>query len=210
MEAYHKIAAIVLAAGYSSRMGELKPLLSLGDKTVLEKVIDAFRKAGIDDVRVVVGYEAQRLIPLLEKRKVQIIQNIEFEKGMFSSVQAGIKSLQVGNTEGFFIMPADYPLIKPDTLKKLVEAYQTTRSKIIYPRYASAKGHPPILSIELIEEILHFQQPGGLRKILERYQSESEYLEVTDRFILMDMDTIKDYERMVNANIEDQQFAKDE
>ncbi|MDF2840738.1 MAG: mobA 1, partial [Clostridia bacterium] len=94
MEAYQKIAAIVLAAGYSSRMGELKPLLPLGDKTVIEKVIDAFRKAGIDDVRVVVGYEAQRLMPLLEKRKVQIIQNIEFEKGMFSSVQAGIKSLQ--------------------------------------------------------------------------------------------------------------------
>jgi molybdenum cofactor cytidylyltransferase len=209
MKESKKIVAIILAAGYSSRMGELKPLLPIGNKTVIENVIHAFKKAGIEDIRVVLGYQAHRIIPLLEKIKVRVLHNSEFEKGMFSSVQTGVRSMQHDSIDGFFLIPADYPLIKSESIKKLAEVFLTSKSKLIYPCYHKAKGHPPIISGKLIDEILGFDEPGGLRKLLERYQEDSKDLDLEDRYILMDMDTISDYERIIKA-ANDEQLQREE
>ena len=102
------VSAIVLAAGYSSRMGKFKPLLPLGNKTIIERVVDLFLESGINDIRVVVGYRGGELLPLLKKMGVSCITNEDFEQGMFSSVKAGVKSLDQ-DLRAFFLLPADIP-----------------------------------------------------------------------------------------------------
>ena len=88
-----KLAALILAAGYSSRMGRSKPLLPFGGQTALARVIGSFRQAGIDRIAVVTGHQAEQLEPLLRELGVGAIANPNYERGMYSSVQAGIASL---------------------------------------------------------------------------------------------------------------------
>jgi len=113
-----RATAIVLAAGYSSRMGKFKPLLPLGETTVLGRVITLFRDAGFSDIRIVVGYRSEELLPLLGKMGVPYIVNQNFHAGMFSSVVAGVKGLEK-STDAFFILPVDIPLIRPWTARLL-------------------------------------------------------------------------------------------
>jgi len=87
------IAALVLAAGYSSRMGDFKPLLPLGETSVLASTIKTFSVPGISQILAVVGHRAEDLRPMLKDLKVQVIYNPGYAKGMFSSVQAGVNSL---------------------------------------------------------------------------------------------------------------------
>lgn len=193
MREQKKIAAVILAAGYSSRMGELKPLLPMGEGTVIEAVLQTFFRAGICDVRVVVGHGADRLLPVLEKLPVKIVHNPCYEKGMFSSVQAGGKDLEESGAEAFFLLPADYPLIAEGTLMGLMELYDRNPVMVIYPCYEGQRGHPPLLSCRVIREILDYGGQGGLRELLGKYEEEALELPVEDEGILLDMDTWEDY-----------------
>ncbi len=193
MEESIKTAAVVLAAGYSSRMGSLKPLLPMGDRTVIETVIGTFQQAGIYDIYIVVGHEHEKILPVLEGQNIAVVYNREYKKGMFTSVQAGIRCLQSHETEAFFLLPADYALIQVETLRKLAAAYRENDAMVVYPCHRGQRGHPPLLSTVLISEIMDYHGQGGLRKLLDRHESEALDLAVEDEGILLDMDTREDY-----------------
>jgi molybdenum cofactor cytidylyltransferase len=95
------IGTVILAAGYGSRMGTLKPLLPLGQSTVIEEAITRFRQAGIGQLRVVVRYQAELITPLLDRLGVAWVLNEQYERGMLSSVLTGLQSLE-SNVEAFF------------------------------------------------------------------------------------------------------------
>jgi len=108
----HKsFAAIVLSAGFSSRMGAFKPLLRLGDETALEKAVNLFRHAEVEHLQVVVGHQAELLNPLVERLGVSCTVNPSYRDGMFSSVQSAMRKLPEG-TDGFFLLPVDTPLVR--------------------------------------------------------------------------------------------------
>ncbi|AET66942.1 uncharacterized MobA-like protein [Desulfosporosinus orientis DSM 765] len=189
------ITAIIVAAGYSFRMKQFKPLLSLGERTVLERAVESFLKSGIRDIRVVVGHRADELYPILERLGVQTIVNPNFAEGMFSSVTAGIKSLSPG-TQGFFLLPVDNPIVKKDTIKKLQNAFFATEFGIIYPTYQGTRGHPPLISCRYLSNVMAWEGPGGMRALLDHYEQDALEIEVEDPGILLDMDTPEDYQQM--------------
>ncbi|SDH36428.1 DVU_1551 family NTP transferase [Desulfosporosinus hippei] len=191
------LTAIIVAAGYSFRMKHFKPLLSLGEGTVLEKAVESFLKGGIRDIRVVVGHRANEMYPILEKLEVQTIVNPNFSEGMFSSVTAGVKSLSP-EVQGFFLLPVDNPIIRPDSIKKLQSTFLTTRFGIIYPTYQGTRGHPPLISCRYGKEVMSWDKPGGMKAFLEQYEQDALEVEVEDPGILLDMDTPEDYLEMLN------------
>ena len=193
-----KIAGLVLAAGYSSRMGDFKPLLPFGDSTVVERAASTFIKAGVYDVSVVVGWRANDLIPLLDRLGVQAILNPQYGSGMYSSVIAGVRSLSP-NTEAFLLLPGDYPLVKPRTVQKLIQRYLEGRAKIVNPRFSGRRGHPPLIAVSCIDRDSSFDQPAGLKAVLSRYGDEAVDVEVADQGILMDVDTPEDYQRALET-----------
>lgn len=190
-----KIAALILAAGYSSRLGEFKPLLRLGGKALWERAADLFHSAGIGDIRVVVGHQAEALIPRLESAKVSWVLNPNYRQGMFSSVVAGIESLR-NDCEAFFVLPVDIPLVRPQTIRDLCEAYREGRDRIVYPVFSGKRGHPPLISSEYREAIWSYSGVGGLRGFLEAYGEKAVELEVADEGILLDVDTRSDHEKL--------------
>ena len=188
-----EIAAVILAAGYSSRMGAFKPLLPFGASTVLERSIALFREAGIADIRVVVGHRADDLLPLLARLQVQPLFNARYAEGMFSSVVTAAASLEA-ESSAFFLLPVDFPLVRPESVAMLRSAYRKGTGGILYPAFNGRRGHPLLLATSYREVILSWQGDGGLRALLRQYQVDAASIETGDEGILLDMDTPADYE----------------
>lgn len=196
MGAAGKLAALILAAGFSSRMGSFKPLLPLGEITVIERAVGNFFAAGLQDVKVVVGHRAEEVSSVLKGMGVQIIINGEYARGMFSSVKVGVSSFEP-EVQAFFLLPGDNPLIKQHTIKEITKAYRESRAGIIYPCFNGERGHPPLISSRYINNILSWDQQGGLRALLNQYEADALDVEVADQGVLMDMDIPVDYRNVV-------------
>jgi molybdenum cofactor cytidylyltransferase len=184
-------AAILLAGGLSSRMVSFKPLLTIGEETITDRAISLFAQNDVD-VYLVVGWQKDKLISGIKNRDVNIIENPDFEKGMFTSVQAGLR--HIGNNYiAFFILPVDIPLIRGFTVRRLLEASDRHPEKIFYPVFERMRGHPPIIPSGLIPHIINWQNEGGLISALALYENIVEEIVVPDRNITFDIDTPEDY-----------------
>lgn len=195
------ISALILAAGASSRMGSFKPLLPLENEPVIARVAGIFRTAGIADIRVVTGFAADRLIPVLANLGLSWTVNDDYSRGMFSSIQAGVRALG-RDCRAFFLLPADMPFVRPATVGRLLAAFEQDgegadgkRSVVYRPHYGGRRGHPLLITAALIPEILAFSEPGGLRVLLARLDRGIVDIECDDPGILIDLDTPEDYRR---------------
>jgi len=186
------VAAVVLAAGLSSRMGEFKPLLPLGGCTALERSVTLFQRAGIRDVRVVTGHRSEELAPIITRLCGRIVGNPRYRDGMFTSVAAGVGSLESG-VEAFFVLPVDLPLVRPSTIERLLHAFRQERADVVYPVFMGERGHPPLIAGRLARDIAGWQGHGGLRGALAQFEKGAVEVEVADELILRDMDTPDDY-----------------
>lgn len=184
-------SAVILSAGYSSRMGHFKPLMELNHKNPLEMCIELFLSCGIKNIIVVTGYLNENIEKQI-KENVQIVFNDKFDEGMYSSVKAGVKALNE-NTDAFFILPVDIPSIKQFTIKKMIESYEKSENSILFPTFGEEKGHPGLMPYLLSGEILKNNPEYGLRDILNSHKDKWNYLKVCDRGILLDMDTPKEF-----------------
>jgi molybdenum cofactor cytidylyltransferase len=185
-------AAIILAAGLSSRLGRFKPLEPLGGLTILERVTALYRSAGITDIHVVTGFRSEEITPLVKKFGAGPILNPKYTDGMFSSVLVGISHLSRTCT-GFFIHPVDIPLVRRQTVSALLTAFVQGGGSIYYPTFLEERGHPPMISADHIEKIKCWSGTGGLRGYLDSYESEVVDIPVVDEFVLKDIDTPEDY-----------------
>ena len=192
-----RIGAIILAAGYSSRMGELKALMPLGGQTILERVVALFRQANIPNIIVVSGYEHERITSRLAGSGEKIVYNPCFADGMLSSVQSGLTSLN-RETDAFFLMPVDIPLVDVDTLTTLVKAYQAAGLEaVVHPCYRGLRGHPPLIPARCIQAILEWEGNHGLRGLWQQSPLEQINVEVNDENILFDIDTPAEYQLLI-------------
>jgi CTP:molybdopterin cytidylyltransferase MocA len=195
MQASPSLSAILLAAGYSSRMGAFKPLLELGGLTAIDRVIDAYRSVGVADIHVVTGYRSTAVQAAVHGRPVNLVRNPQHAAGMFSSVVAGVRALP-DRTDMFFVHPVDIPLVRPYTLTRLMDAGRSCAPSVVYPAFDGRRGHPPLIRGRLGEAIRAHDGQGGLRAVLERYDSEARDVAVADCGVLLDMDTPDDYAQL--------------
>lgn len=203
MNRQNKIVALLLAAGFSSRMGEFKPLLKLDGITVIESAINSFRVAGIQDIRVVVGHRAAELVPLLRSLGVMAVLNTQYASGMFSSVCTGLATF-VDQADGFFLLPGDMPLVKGRTIDLLLEAYRENDGSVIYPNFLGKRGHPPLITFKCFNKILSVGATGTLQSALQDFAQDAYDVEVIDQAILWDMDTPLDYQKILRRQMQNQ------
>ena len=185
-------AAIILAGGLSSRMRRFKPLLPLGNRTITDHLIDIFRQNDVD-VILVGGHRREELFAGILSRDIVLRENPDYESGMLSSVQAGVKDIDEGY-QGFFVLPVDIPLVRTATIRILLEAARENPRSIIYPVFKGRRGHPPVIPGEMSRILAGFTGEGGLKAILARYNAASVNTPVADSGILFDIDTPSDYD----------------
>jgi CTP:molybdopterin cytidylyltransferase MocA len=190
-------SAIILAGGYSSRMGELKALLPMGRGTVLERIIVQFRACSIDDIIVVTGHRAAEVTALAGRAGVRCAHNEAFASGMYSSIRTGVLHL-ADDSPGFFLLPVDIPLIRRGTIRLLLQALAETPGRVLYPVFDDRRGHPPLLPTGMLDTIRRETDPeGGLRTLLTQLEHDDpdrvREVPVADAHIHFDMDTPDDY-----------------
>ncbi len=191
----NRLAAIVLAAGCSSRMVEFKPLLPLGGASAFERCIDVFRTAGIEEVIAVLGYRADELQPLAKQCGARCAINLEFKRGMYSSIVTGSRAVPRW-VEAAFVLPADIPLVRASTVRQLATAWAVRRASIVYPVFDGHRGHPPLIGRNILDEAAHEGAQAPLSALLASHESEAVEVPVADEAIHLDMDTQDDYDAL--------------
>lgn len=195
--AHGDIAAVILSAGYSSRMGDFKPLLPIGDSTAIELEINALKEAEIHQITAVIGYKKELLYQLLIENRVRAVYNSRFSEGMFASIQVGVKTALDTHIKGFLLMLVDCPLISKNIILQVIDAHRKNPDALIVPCYRGKKGHPLFIPSIYAKEIIEYDGPGGLKAITNKYENNMIRLEVNDEAVVLDMDTQEGYEEIL-------------
>jgi len=197
MSKNENISAIILAGGYSSRMGDFKPLLQLGPYRAVEHAVLCFQRAGIGDVRVVVGFRAEDVVEVVKPLGVRVVFNSVFPRGMYSSIQTGVRTLEL-DVQAFFMLPVDIPLITRTTVEKILDCGRLYQHGVIYPVFNGRRGHPPLITTRYKDEIMRGSDQDGLRGILAMHEHEAFNIEVDDETVLLNMNTPEDYYNLLS------------
>ena len=185
------VTAVVLAAGYSSRMSEFKPLAEIGGRPLLERVVAGLHDVGVADVVVVAGHHADDVLELVRRLPARAVVNEGYAEGMYSSVRAGIAA--AGEEPGkILLLPVDCGLVRPETTGRLLRAAERTPGVVHYPVFEGRRGHPPLVDTALRNTILDERPEGGLRELLAACETEAVEVPVADPAVHLDVDTDDD------------------
>jgi len=186
------ISAIVLAAGTSSRMGSKnKLLLPFKGSTFIEHIVSQLLKSTIDQVIVVLGHEQNKIKQVLTQKEVVFTINTNYNSGMTSSIQAGIKATSK-NTDGYLICLSDMPFLTTSDYNKILASISGNK-EIILPFYKNLKGNPVYFSKGFREEILTHPAPEGCKGIVQNNKNFLIKVPFESTHILKDVDTEEDY-----------------
>jgi molybdenum cofactor cytidylyltransferase len=186
-ERHGRIAAIILAAGGSSRFGSPKQLARWGDKTFLEQAVEVALAAGMTQVIVVLGAEVAQSQELLRKYEVQIALNPAWAEGQSTSMHAGLRAL-ADNVQAAMFMLVDLPQLTPAVLQAVIQRYQQTGAPLVWPEFNGKRGNPVLFDRTLFAELMTVQGDTGGRPILQAHQAQAERVDVTEAGILYDID----------------------
>jgi CTP:molybdopterin cytidylyltransferase MocA len=193
------VAAIVLAAGRSRRMGAFKPLLPFGEKTVVESCIDNLRGAGVCEIVVVLGHRADELRAHLSRLPVRFAVNEKAGSEMGASIARGVERVSSG-TGAALVALADHPAVPPGVITFLIERYEETGAPFVVPLWRGRGGHPVLVDLAYREELSRLDEGRGLRGLFEAHAREVLRVEVESPYVARDMDTWEDY-RALHAEV---------
>ena len=188
------VAAILLAAGKSRRMGSCKQLLSLGESTVIVRCVVALVTGGAGEIVVVVSEEGHEVAEAVRDYPVRIVVNPECEGDMASSVRAGRDALPA-EASGVIVCLCDYPLVSAGTINSLIVEHGDSPGSIIIPCHQERRGHPLLFPRAVLNELV---DDMILRDLVRRDPNRIRSLDVADPCVLLDMDTPEDYRRILS------------
>jgi molybdenum cofactor cytidylyltransferase len=194
------VTAVILAAGTSSRMGQAKQLLALGDSTVLAQTLAHVQAAAFHEIIVVLGASAEAIRRRLPSpHEFKIVVNQAYQQGIASSLRAGLSAVDP-NSNAALIVLGDQPFIRPQTLDRILEEYRRSQAQIVIPVHQGQRGNPVLLDRSVFAEVMALEGDVGSRVIFAKHLDRIVNLEVEDRGILLDLDELADYQRLKYEN----------
>jgi len=184
------ISAVVLAAGKSERMGRPKALLPFRGRTFLENILDTISGSSIGHTVVVVGHHQEEI-----RRRValpSVVFNPDYEQGMITSFQAGIRALPP-DTAGSFLFLVDHPLVDAAIIEALIASLAPNR--IVLPAYHGRRGHPVLFASEVLQEILALPASQGANIVVRKDPTRIIEVSVDAPGILVDIDTPEQFKK---------------
>lgn len=192
------LAAIVLAAGRSERMGRPKALLPLGSSTFVGRVVDTFAACpAVRETIVVLGYAADEVERALAGRALIVARNPAPERGQLSSLVAGLDRV-AADADGVLVALVDTPLVRPATVNALVSEFAASRALIVRPVYQDRHGHPVIFARTLFDELRHAPESEGAKAVVRRYAAAIAHVVVDDEGVVLDVDTPAEYRALTS------------
>ena len=181
------ISAIILAAGESSRMGQSKQLLPWGGETLLTHAIKTAMDSRVSKIYVVLGSDQEQHRKAIGDLPVAIVVNSEWQKGMGSSIKAGIKAAK--DSDAVLIMVCDMPFVTADHLKNMIE----TKQSVVASKYLDTVGVPALFGKEIFDELMKIADTEGARAVIRDHKSAIINLKSG-----IDLDTPEDYKKALS------------
>lgn len=190
-----KVAAVILAAGRSQRMGRPKLTLPWGNSTVIGTIVDTLHEAAIEPLIVVTGAAHVEVARVLDRRGVQLVYNPRFEEDqMLLSLQAGMAALPI-HTQAMLVCLGDQPQMQVQVIEQVILAYQAYQAKLVVPSYQMHRGHPWLIDRSLWAELSTLDPATTMREFLNTHADEIHYVTLDQASILQDLDTPDDYQK---------------
>jgi molybdenum cofactor cytidylyltransferase len=189
----NEVAAIVLAAGRSERMGAFKPLLPFGPTTVIETCIENLRLGGVGTVIVVLGQgpRAEELKQHLGNARVSFAINPDPQSQMSASIGCGVRELP-GGTKAVIINPVDHAAVPREVVELLISQWKKG-ARLVKPTWNERGGHPVLVDLGFRDELLSLDPDGGLKAFFSIHQGQLKRVPVDSNYIARDMNTWDDY-----------------
>jgi molybdenum cofactor cytidylyltransferase len=195
-----KTVAILLAAGESRRMGELKALLPWQGASLLEHQVEALHQGGAHLVVVVLGHRADELRPLLEGREgVVTVLNPQYQEGKTTSIKAGVRAAAEHDPDTLLLLNVDQPR-SAATIRFLLDQHRAGGMLITLPTHQGRGGHPLVLDSSLLDELLSIdEETQGMRAVVERHREQTRKVEVDHPEVLWDLNTPQQYRQVLGG-----------
>jgi CTP:molybdopterin cytidylyltransferase MocA len=195
------IPAVVLAAGRSSRMGRAKATLPLdATDTFLTRIVRTFLDAGVDDVVVVVGHEADAIVSSFSASGLpaRFVVNHDYDRGQWSSLVAGLGVVDRPGVSATLMTLVDVPLVTSDTVRAVLACYRRTHAPVVRPTAGSRHGHPLLVDRSLFAELRAADPAEGAKPVIRAHATAAGDIAIADEGSFRDIDTEEDYLRMIS------------
>lgn len=164
------IAAVVLAAGRSSRLGRPKQLEPWGDSNLLGHVVAKIAEFGVDEVWVVLGHESERILAETDLGDAGVIENLEWEEGIASSLRAGLDALtRLSRCEVVLIVIGDQPEVSPTVVEDLIASHAKSRLPVTMPKYRYNRGNPVLVDRSLWPRLMSLDGDEGAARLFQAH-----------------------------------------
>ena len=187
------ICGIILAAGEGKRMGKVKLTLPLGDKQLIEWVLQAVKLAPLDKYFLVVRPEDKEMIKIGESWGAEIVLNPDFRRGMSTSIKKALLKIDTQKVEGFFLILGDQPLIASKIINKLIKSFSPGKAEIVVPYFKDKRGNPVLFDICWRDELMAVTGDVGGRVLIKAHPEKVKRVNISDETILFDIDQEEDY-----------------
>ena len=188
------VAAILLGAGRSLRMGAFKPLLPFGKQTVIEACIDYLHAGGVETIIAVVGHNADEVRARIKDTSILFALNPDPSSEMAESIRCGLEILP-SNTPATLIALVDHPAVPSDVVKTLIDEWRHG-AQLIIPTWQDRGGHPVLVDLGWRDELQQLDSIGGLKSFFQKHRDAVRRLPVESPYVARDMDTWDDYSRL--------------
>jgi len=190
------ISCILLTAGLSSRFHSPKALAKINGHTVVEHIVNTLLSTQLNEIIIVTGaYEAEIKPFLLNHKAIKVVHNKDYKFGQTSSFKVGVNAVS-DESEGIVLLPVDYPLVQSSTIDEMIGLFQSSQSKIVIPTYVGKKGHPPLFSISIKDDMSSLDNDLGINTLQQRYSSQTTFHPVSDPGVIQSFNTEEEWERI--------------
>jgi molybdenum cofactor cytidylyltransferase len=189
------LAAVILAAGESSRMGAPKALVPYRGKTFVEHLLEITRHTRVGVTRIVVGAHADAIREKLSSQAAAIVVNEDWIKGQLSSIQAAIRSLPEEGSCGMILCPVDHPMVSAALVARLIGEFDASGKAIVIPTYQQRRGHPLIFRASLYPELVAASPEVGARQVVWAHADEISEVSTEEEGVILNINDSATLER---------------
>ena len=194
------VSGIILAAGQSKRMGQVKQLLPFRGKPLISHVVYNALASQLGEVIVVLGHGAEEIEMTVDFGDAQVVMNDDYQAGQSTSLQTGISAISDRSEAALFIL-GDQPLVNVGVINRLIEEFERKRMGFLVPTFQGKRGNPVLVGRSLFPHLKSLTGDQGARALFEEYADQIKEIDVGDGCIHVDIDTWDDYLKLTSEQI---------
>ena len=186
------VTGIILAAGASRRLGRPKQLLELGERPILDIVLDHAAQSRLDSIVLIVGSESDRIVSAVRDYGQRVVFNPDYSTGQSTSLRRGILAVP-DDTSAVLVLLGDQPEVSAEIIDRLIASFAESQGEIVMPSYAGVPGNPVLFRRSVFPELLEITGDQGARDVIKAKRDVVAHVPFADRSPPLDVDTEEDY-----------------